>query len=276
MPKRALFLPLFSLLLSACAVWPKPESEQLPLTRADVRELLQEQAQLAPTTVTCELPPAAVEPSEQDIQLAILNEKVEQLLANAGIASKESCPQAESSAKYDGKLIIGATEWVYLNPPSHHYLARIDSGATTSSISVLNLVRFERNGKKWVKFDLKPDGETQAVSVEAPVERNVLIRQSSTSENDRRPVVLLNVRLGPLQQETEFTLTDRSHMSYPMLLGRSFLQDVTLIDVSQELTQPKVDAQGQIDTSANSTSANPAPAPVKPSKKLKTTPATLE
>ena len=47
-----------------------------------------------------------------------------------------------------------------------------------------------------MKFDLKPDGETQAVSVEAPVERNVLIRQSSTSENDRRPVVLLNVRLG--------------------------------------------------------------------------------
>lgn len=273
MPKRALFLSLFPLLLSACAVWPKPEPEQPPLTRADVRELLQEQAQQTPTTVTCELPAAAVEPSEQDIQLAILNEKVEQLLANAGIASKESCPQAESSAKYDGKLIIGATEWVYLNPPGHHYLARIDSGATTSSISVLNLVRFERNGKKWVKFDLKPDDEAQAVSVEAPVERNVLIRQSSTSENDRRPVVRLNVRLGPLQQETEFTLTDRSHMNYPMLLGRSFLQDVTLIDVSQELTQPKVDVQGQVDVAPNPA---PAPAPQNPDKKLKPKPTKAE
>ncbi|MEN9464575.1 MAG: hypothetical protein RL217_756 [Pseudomonadota bacterium] len=267
MPKRALFLPLFSLLLSACAVWPKPEPEQPPLTRAEVRELLQEQAQQAPTTVTCELPPAAVEPSEQEVQLAILNEKVEQLLANAGLVSKESCPQADNAAKYDGKLIIGATEWVYLNPPGHHYLARIDSGATTSSISVLNLVRFERNGKKWVKFDLKPDGETQAISVEAPVERNVLIRQSSTSENDRRPVVLLNVRLGSLQQETEFTLTDRSHMNYPMLLGRSFLQDVTLIDVSQELIQPKVDVHGQIEAAPS-----PTPAPLNPDEKLKPKP----
>lgn len=240
MPKRALFFSLISVLLASCAAWPKAAPETPPLTRDDVQALLLEHIPPVPETVKCELPPPAAEPTEQDIQLAILNEKLELLLASAEHKKSQVCASADSGAKVDGKLVIGATEWVYLNPPGHHYLARIDSGATTSSISVLNLVRFERNGKKWVKFDLKPDGETQAISVEAPVERNVLIRQSSTSENDRRPVVLLNVRLGPLQQETEFTLTDRSHMSYPMLLGRSFLQDVTLIDVSQELTQPKV------------------------------------
>src|SRR5690606_8163018 len=45
------------------------------------------------------------------------------------------------------------------------------------------------------------------------------------------------------QQEAEFTLTDRSQMSYPMLLGRSFLQDVALIDVGKEFTQPKFEIE---------------------------------
>jgi hypothetical protein len=39
--------------------------------------------------------------------------------------------------------------------------------------------------------------------------------------------------LGPLRQQTEFTLADRSEMTHPMLLGREFLQDIALVDVSK-------------------------------------------
>jgi hypothetical protein len=39
--------------------------------------------------------------------------------------------------------------------------------------------------------------------------------------------------------DTEFTLTDRSQMTYPILLGREFLRDVILIDVSRQFIHPK-------------------------------------
>ncbi|MEE3208742.1 MAG: RimK/LysX family protein, partial [Pseudomonadota bacterium] len=40
-------------------------------------------------------------------------------------------------------------------------------------------------------------------------------------------------------QPTEFTLADRSRMSYPVLLGRSFLKDVAVVDVGQEFIHPR-------------------------------------
>ncbi|WP_221796798.1 ATP-dependent zinc protease family protein [Oceanobacter mangrovi] len=149
-------------------------------------------------------------------------------------------PQPAEQNELDGRLIVGATEWIYLAPPGHHYRARIDSGATTSSLSARNIVRFERNGEPWVRFQLQHDDEAEPIEIEAPVVRNVLIRQSSADEADRRPVIELTVHIGQtLQQQTEFTLTDRSHMTYPILLGRSFLRDITLIDVGKQFLNEK-------------------------------------
>ena len=48
--------------------------------------------------------------------------------------------------------IIGAVEPFYILPMKSAFYARVDTGATTSSIDVENLKRFERDGKKWVSF----------------------------------------------------------------------------------------------------------------------------
>ena len=78
------------------------------------------------------------------------------------------------------------------------------------------------------------------IHLEVPLERNVLIRQASFDDVDRRPVVVFDVKLGDnLHQPTEFTLADRSRMSYPVLLGRSFLKDVAVVDVGQEFIHPR-------------------------------------
>src|SRR5690606_26507194 len=82
--------------------------------------------------------------------------------------------------------------------------------------------------------------EAEPLQIEAPVVRNVRIRQASADDVERRPVVQLTINLGSgLQQDAEFTLTDRSQMTYPILLGREFLRDIVLIDVGRKNVQPR-------------------------------------
>ncbi|WP_261818205.1 ATP-dependent zinc protease family protein [Vibrio gallicus] len=139
----------------------------------------------------------------------------------------------------DGKLILGEKEWVYFPKSNRHVRARIDSGATTSSLSAVDVKEFERDGKKWVKF--KPAFNNKVgKELSLPVERWAKIKQSSTDSADKRAVVSVWIQLGDLKEKTEFTLVDRSHLSYPVLLGRSFVRDVAIVDVSRKYVQPKV------------------------------------
>ncbi|MDN2483577.1 ATP-dependent zinc protease family protein [Vibrio agarivorans] len=139
----------------------------------------------------------------------------------------------------DGKLILGDKEWVFFPGLKQHVKARIDTGATTSSISAVDIVPFERDGKDWVKFKIQHDG-VKTGELEAPIQRWVKIKQSSEKdETQRRAVVSGWIQIGDLKEQTEFTLTDRTHMDFPVLLGRSFFNDVALIDTSRSYVQGK-------------------------------------
>lgn len=52
------------------------------------------------------------------------------------------------------KVILGSREWVWLDAAQESFKARIDSGATTSSIHAVDQELFERNGNEWVRFKL--------------------------------------------------------------------------------------------------------------------------
>lgn len=58
-------------------------------------------------------------------------------------------------------------------------------------------------------------------------------------KGERRYVVRLPIQLGEFIEEAEFTLADRANMRYPVLLGREFLRDVAVVDVSKKYTQAK-------------------------------------
>jgi hypothetical protein len=141
-----------------------------------------------------------------------------------------------------GKEIIGAIEWIYMNPPGRHFRARVDSGAETSSLSASDVIEFERDGDDWVRFTFQHDSADEPVGFELPITRTVLIRQVSSDTPMRRFVVELDIRLGQKLQTTEFTLTDRSNMTYPVLLGRAFLMDLYVVDVSRSYTHERYDA----------------------------------
>lgn len=143
----------------------------------------------------------------------------------------------------DDKTILGESEWVYVSSIKENFKGRIDTGAATSSLNAVDIERFERDGKKWVRFNLTHDKGDKAEVIEAKIVRIAKIVQSSKSGKAfERPVIKLHVRIGDISQLTEFTLTDRLHMRYPVLIGRTFIQDVILVDVSKEYIYPKYQA----------------------------------
>ncbi|MGA1372240.1 MAG: ATP-dependent zinc protease [Pseudomonadales bacterium] len=133
------------------------------------------------------------------------------------------------------KLVVGELERIVIDPPGGTLVARIDTGADSSSLHAEELVEFERDGKRWVRFNLRL--EDGVATIERPIRRVARVRQQDDDEARKRPVVQLRIRLGKLRQTVDFTLADRSHMDNEVLLGRNFLTDAALVDVGQQFLQ---------------------------------------
>ena len=129
-----------------------------------------------------------------------------------------------------------------MDPPGRHFRARVDSGTETSSLSAGDVVEFERDGEDWVRFTFQHGSDDEPVEFQLPIKRTVLVRHIYSQESERRFVIELDIRLGEQLQTTEFTLTDRSRMTYPILLGRAFLMDLYVVDVSRSYTHERYDA----------------------------------
>ena len=249
---RSLFIVALAT-IAGCAAQEPPVVEQAPqqvIVEPVVDEVVPEVKE-DPVPGACEILLSRLEETEPllaslDESLNEQAERIEQAVAriNRPVPQPkiQECPTVNVGV-LGKKEIIGAIEWLYMNPPGRHYRARVDSGAETSSLTANDLVEFERDGDEWVRFTFDHDGTDEAVNFELPIKRTVLIRQASSAEADRRVVVELDIRLGDQLQTTEFTLTDRSRMTYPILLGRAFLMDLYVVDVSRSYTHERYTVQ---------------------------------
>ncbi len=152
------------------------------------------------------------------------------------IVKTEQTKQSKYSQTPTHQVVLGEVEHVQIKALKQTYDARVDTGAATSSLNAIDISEFERNGKKWVRFHLS-DGETKTDEsnwIEAPILRYVRIRQSTNKETERRAVIELWVKIGTINEKAEFTLADRSQMSHPILLGREFIRDIAVVDVSRK------------------------------------------
>lgn len=126
--------------------------------------------------------------------------------------------------------IIGAVEPIYFLPMKSPFNARIDTGAETSSVDVANREMFERDGEKWVAFELINRDNGQKQRFEKKIFRQVTIRRAG--EHEDRVIVLMDVKFGGKIIKAQFSLADREKFDYQALVGRNILTGRAIVDTS--------------------------------------------
>lgn len=136
--------------------------------------------------------------------------------------------------KVGEKRVVGNKEKVSF-PDQHreHIVARIDSGARSSSVHCDAIWEEEMRGKKVLCCHFLKRSKT-VVRFTRFKRRKI---KSSNGQIEMRYVVNLKIRLGDCEKITQVSLTDRSTMNYSVLLGRRFLEKDFLIDVSGSYLQ---------------------------------------
>jgi hypothetical protein len=133
------------------------------------------------------------------------------------------------------KAVVGWIEKVRIYPGNFLVHAKLDSGAEYSSLDAGNLKEFERDGKKWVRFDLAESREGNKITIERPLLRLATIKRHYL-QSQTRPVIKIGVCLGNIYKETEVNLVDREGFQYRMLIGRKFMEGTVIIDPSAKYT----------------------------------------
>jgi hypothetical protein len=129
-------------------------------------------------------------------------------------------------------LKVGWREWVGLPDLGVAAIkAKIDTGARTSALHAYRIEPFRRAGALWLRFELNPIQRSHATRVaceaRAVGERTV---RNSGGGIERRYVIATLLKLGDAAWKIELALTNRDHMGFRMLLGRTALQGRVLIE----------------------------------------------
>ncbi len=113
--------------------------------------------------------------------------------------------------------------------------AKIDTGAYTSSLHCHHIQSYEEDGNEYVRFNLlDPSHDTYNDKLfKLPIHRKKVVK-SSNGSTEERFVVKTKVRLFDKLLTAELSLTDRSEMRYPVLVGRKLINGRFLVDVSQK------------------------------------------
>lgn len=126
------------------------------------------------------------------------------------------------------KQVIGWLETVEIHKLDFKLKAKVDTGATTSSLHAKIIKEFTREGDNWVRFSIK-NKSNQELILEKKIIRYVKIK-SKLSVAIKRPVINLGVCIGEVYREEEVNLADRKNFLYYMLIGRNYLQGHFLVD----------------------------------------------
>ena len=130
--------------------------------------------------------------------------------------------------------IIGRLEEIMLLEFGENKLvAKIDTGAYTSSLHCHHIKEVEKNGTKMLEFEIldpkHPEFNTQKFYAEKYSLKKV---KSSNGAVSLRYLIKTKVQFGNKKFKIEFTLNNRMNMRYPVLLGRKFITGRFLVDVS--------------------------------------------
>ena len=139
-----------------------------------------------------------------------------------------------------GPIVLGWRERLALPELGIGLLkAKLDTGARSSSLHVDTLETFQSRGDTWLRFTLSIRRRHPfEISCEAPA----LDRRIVTDTGGRRTerwFIRTQVTLAGQSFSVDVNLTDRRHMLFPLLLGRSALVGRFAVDPALSYTQSR-------------------------------------
>ncbi len=120
------------------------------------------------------------------------------------------------------KITIGLVEDVILLPWGVNLPARIDTGAATSSLDARELTIQDNMA------DFKLPDKYGGVQMRLPIIDWRFVR--SAEGRERRPIVEMDLCIGPKKLRIRVNLNDRSMVKYPLIIGRNALKEYFVVD----------------------------------------------
>lgn len=84
-------------------------------------------------------------------------------------------------------------------------------------------------GAKLTSIDNKLAAEAQV----GPILRIQKVKAPITKETEQRPVIRARIEINGKAYEADANLNDRSHMKYPVIIGRNIIHDNFVVDISK-------------------------------------------
>jgi len=142
-----------------------------------------------------------------------------------------------ASAAQAEKPVVGWLEKVVVFPGGLALEAKVDTGADNTSLDARNITEINRNGRKFLRFDVD-NRQGQKLTLERE-QVGIELVPHHKGDDEERPVIILEICLGKECRNTLVNLVDRSKRKHPLLIGRSFLLDRVLVDPGvQHLAPP--------------------------------------
>lgn len=133
-------------------------------------------------------------------------------------------------AKNDAQ-IYGYVEKVTLIDKNLTLSAKLDTGAKSASLNASHITPIEVKGVPYLRFTVPTkDGKNYVFEGEYIGRVKIKVRAGEhgsevASTAIKRPMVLLNVKLGDKVRAIQVNLTNRKRFLYPLLLGRDAIID---------------------------------------------------
>lgn len=134
------------------------------------------------------------------------------------------------------KQIFGWLERVLVTDNAISMRGKLDTGAKTSSLHATNITPFTRDGIDMVRYDVEVPREERVLTLESPLVRTVAIKVKG-AESSIRPIVEHWLCIGDIARVVEVNLVDRGRFNYPLLIGRTALADVIVVDPGETFTR---------------------------------------
>jgi hypothetical protein len=131
-------------------------------------------------------------------------------------------------------LTVGWREWMALPDLGiDHIKVKVDTGARTSALHAFFVEPYMQHNHEWVRFRIHPlqKNTQKVIECNSPVKDRRVVTDSG-GHRDYRYVIETTFSLGEITWSSELTLTDRDTMKFRMLLGRTALDGMFLVDPS--------------------------------------------